>query len=66
MNIYLLICSISFAIFFFLSIFFKRLGIVDKPDGVRKTHKGEIPLSGGFSLYLSFVIYAKVLLLEKY
>lgn len=56
MNIYLLICSISFAIFFFLSIFFKRLGIVDKPDGVRKTHKGEIPLSGGFSLYLSFVI----------
>ena len=27
---------------------FKYLGVVDRPDGVRKQHKGEIALSGGF------------------
>jgi len=54
-NSYLLISLVSFFIFFCLSILFKRLGIVDKPDGIRKFHKGEIPLSGGFSLFLIFL-----------
>jgi UDP-GlcNAc:undecaprenyl-phosphate GlcNAc-1-phosphate transferase len=53
---YLLVCCISFLSFFCLSILFKRLGIVDKPDGIRKIHKGEIPLSGGFSFFILFLI----------
>ncbi len=52
---YLLVCCVSLFFFFCLSIPFKRLGIVDKPDGIRKIHKGEIPLSGGFSLFLAFL-----------
>ena len=53
---YLLVCCVSLLSFFCLSILFKRLGIVDKPDGIRKTHKGEMPLSGGFSIFISFII----------
>ena len=56
---YLLVCSVSLLSFFCLSILFKRLGIVDKPDGIRKTHKGEMPLSGGFSIFISFIIGCK-------
>jgi len=54
-NSYLLIFCVSLFFFFSLSILFKRLGVVDKPDGIRKLHKGEIPLSGGFSLFLVFL-----------
>ena len=53
---YLVVCCVSLVTFFCLSAIFKKLGIVDKPDGVRKIHKGEIPLSGGFSLFISFLI----------
>ena len=35
---------------------FEIVGIVDKPDGIRKIHKGDIPLSGGFSFFASFLI----------
>lgn len=54
-NSYLLVCCVSLFFFLSLSILFKRLGVVDKPDGIRKIHKGEIPLSGGFSLFLAFL-----------
>lgn len=54
-NSYLLVCCVSLFFFLSLSILFKRLGVVDKPDGIRKIHKGEIPLSGGFSLFLIFL-----------
>ncbi len=33
-----------------------KFGIVDKPDGVLKTHKEPIPYLGGLSIYLSFLI----------
>jgi UDP-GlcNAc:undecaprenyl-phosphate GlcNAc-1-phosphate transferase len=55
-KIYLLMGCISFFSFYFVSMLFKRLGIVDKPDGIRKIHKGEVPLSGGFSFFISFLI----------
>ena len=55
-NSYLLVCFVSLVSFFCASILFKQLGIVDKADGIRKIHKGEIPLSGGFSFFLSFLI----------
>ena len=63
MYIYFVIGLFSFATFFFLSTLFKHLSILDKPDGIRKTHKGEIPLSGGISLYLSITI--SIFLLES-
>ena len=39
-----------------ICLFFKKLKFVDKPDGVRKIHKGEVPLGGGLALYLSVYI----------
>ncbi len=33
-----------------------RFGIVDHPDGIRKTHKAPIPLMGGVALLLSFAL----------
>jgi UDP-GlcNAc:undecaprenyl-phosphate GlcNAc-1-phosphate transferase len=33
----------------------KRLGIVDRPDGVRKLHREPIPLGGGVAICLTFV-----------
>ena len=47
----------------FLIYLVPRLGIVDKPDGVRKIHKKSIPLLGGVALYITFVV---VLLLLYY
>ena len=44
---YLLVASISLIIFLFFSVVFKRLNLVDRPDKIRKFHKGDIPLSGG-------------------
>ncbi len=33
-----------------------RLGIVDRPDGVRKLHSDPVPLGGGVAIYLAFVV----------
>jgi len=55
-NIYLLISVITFVSFFCFSILFKKLGIVDRPDGIMKIHKGDIPLSGGISLFFAVLV----------
>ncbi|MDC0076221.1 undecaprenyl/decaprenyl-phosphate alpha-N-acetylglucosaminyl 1-phosphate transferase [Gammaproteobacteria bacterium] len=52
----ILVCCVSLFLFFCTSILFKRIGIVDKPDGVRKIHEGEVPLSGGLAFFISFLI----------
>jgi UDP-GlcNAc:undecaprenyl-phosphate GlcNAc-1-phosphate transferase len=39
----------------------KRLNLLDSPDGLRKIHIGEIPLAGGFSLYLSILVVTLLL-----
>ena len=41
---YLITTSLTFLSCFLTIWCFKKLGIVDKPDGVRKIHKGEISL----------------------
>lgn len=48
------IFSILFTVFccFFICSISKRLGIVDTPDGIRKVHKGNIALGGGFCIFL--------------
>ncbi len=57
---YLLVFFISVVSFFFISKLFKSIGIIDKPDGVRKIHKGDIPLSGGTSLFVSFILIISI------
>ena len=60
MEIYLYTIGVSLVSFFGISILFKRYGLVDKPDGIRKIHKGEIPLGGGLGLFISasLIMYA--------
>lgn len=50
---YLLTISLASISCFFTIWCFKKLGIVDKPDGVRKIHKGEISLGGGVAICLT-------------
>ena len=51
-----LISIVSFiAITFFLIPFASILGLVDSPS-IRKKHKGDIPLLGGISIFISFFI----------
>ena len=45
---YILVFIISAVVFATGPFLFKYLGIVDRPDGVRKQHKGEIALSEDF------------------
>lgn len=55
-DFYLVVSVSSIFIFFIFSKIFTKLNITDKPDKVRKFHKGEVPLSGGVSLYTSFFV----------
>ena len=57
MEVYLYMIGVSLVSFFCISILFKRYGLVDKPDGVRKIHEGEISLGGGIALFLPIVIF---------
>tara|TARA_Y100001970_G_scaffold250206_1_gene321717 strand:+ start:39680 stop:40711 length:1032 start_codon:yes stop_codon:yes gene_type:complete len=55
--LFYIISSILVIISCLFSIFtFKKLNIVDKPDGIRKIHKGEMPLGGGFTLFICSVL----------
>ena len=38
----------------------KTIRLVDIPDGIRKKHKGQIPLIGGLALFISFIYGAIV------
>ena len=40
-----------------ISYIFPKFGIVDKPDGIRKIHKGEVSLGGGIGLFLSCSVF---------
>lgn len=53
---FLLVILLSFFSFFIVNIIFRKLGVVDKPDKVRKFHKGSVPLGGGIALFLSTLI----------
>jgi len=56
--LYLLIITICLIIFTIGPFLFKRLGLVDIPDGQRKQHSGSIPLSGGFCILVALGIGA--------
>lgn len=56
LTFYLLLTIITFLSFFFISILFKKYGLVDKPDGVRKIHEGEVSLGGGIGFFLPVIL----------
>ena len=53
---YIIVIFIAFLFNALVCILFKKIGFVDKPDGIRKIHKGEISLGGGLSLFLASLI----------
>ena len=44
----------------------KLINLVDIPDGIRKTHKGHIPLIGGLALFISFIYFSIVIGVENF
>ncbi len=61
---YLIATTLTVIFFWFITFIFPRFGIVDRPDGVRKIHKGEISLGGGIGLFLSTTVFMYVLFPE--
>ena len=47
---------LSLIVHFVFRILFKRLNIVDIPDGIKKKHKQMVPISGGISVVISLVL----------
>ena len=47
---------LSLIVHFVFRILFKRLNIVDIPDGIKKKHKQKVPISGGISVVISLVL----------
>ena len=62
---YLTILAMGVGSCFLISLLFRKLGIVDKPDGVRKIHKGEIALGGGLAIFLPSLFFILVLYPES-
>jgi UDP-GlcNAc:undecaprenyl-phosphate GlcNAc-1-phosphate transferase len=58
MMVYILSILICLALTYSFTRLFKFLEFVDKPDGKRKIHKGEIALSGGVSIFFSISLLA--------
>lgn len=54
---YLFLFLLTLGSFFGVAYFFKKLGFVDKPDGIRKIHSGEVSLGGGTALFLPVLIF---------
>ena len=53
--LYIFTILITLVSCFTICLLAKKLGVVDSPDGVRKVHKGNIPLGGGLCLFLPLV-----------
>lgn len=64
-NYYLISFSLSLVICFITSFVFLKFNVVDKPDGIRKIHEGEISYGGGLAIFLSILITCLVLLDHK-
>jgi len=48
--------GITFLIYFLFEPAFKRWGLVDKPDNVRKLHPASVPFLGGFMLFFGSLV----------
>ncbi len=58
---YLVTIIVTTLVLFIVNFLFRRLNIVDKPDGTRKLHKGNIALGGGLVLFASVSILIYVI-----
>lgn len=56
LNFYLISIGICLLVTLTSTKVFQKLNLVDRPDGKRKIHKGDIALSGGISLFLSISV----------
>ena len=56
-SLFLLYCLLAFIIHLLVRHFFKKRNFVDIPDGIKKKHKDEIPISGGLSYGICFVLF---------
>ena len=56
-SIFLLYFLVAFIIHLLVRHFFKKRNFVDIPDGVKKKHKDEIPISGGLSFGICFALF---------
>ena len=54
---YIIASTLSLTLFWGITFLFPKFGIVDKPDGIRKLHQGEISLGGGTGLFLSCTLF---------
>ena len=60
----MLFLALTFVVSFAASVLFtavvrvvaRRWGILDRPDGLRKLHKGPVPLWGGVAVYLACLL----------
>ena len=56
-SIFLLYTLVAFIIHLLVRHFFKKRNFVDIPDGIKKKHKDEIPISGGLSFGICFALF---------
>ena len=56
-SIFLLYTLVAFIIHLLVRHIFKKRNFVDIPDGIKKKHKDEIPISGGLSFGICFALF---------
>ena len=65
-SFFLFFLLVGFIIHLLIRHFFKKRNFVDAPDGVKKQHKMAVPISGGLSFGLSYLLFVFVCLLIFY
>ena len=65
-SFFLLFLLVGFIIHLLIRHLFKKRNFVDAPDGVKKQHKMAVPISGGLSFGLSYLLFVFVCLLMLY
>ena len=56
-SLFLLYFLVAFIIHLLVRHFFKKRNFVDIPDGIKKKHEDEIPISGGLSFGICFALF---------
>ncbi len=65
-SFFLLFLLVGFIIHLPVRHFFKKRNFIDAPDGVKKQHKMAVPISGGLSFGLSYLLFVFIGLLIFY
>ena len=56
-SLFLLYSLVAFIIHLLVRHFFKKRNFVDIPDGIKKKHEDEVPISGGLSFAICFALF---------